>query len=264
MGAGLYEAAFSTLAGLRPGGAPLDHRDHVDRRLRARCAGRFPLPRRHDRLACDLLRLGGGASHARPADQPAAAEAAARGIRSPGPGGAAAGPNFSCWLDFLLCSPPHGSAARPWRRISAAVQESGASLAAAARAAALVGPAQVGARVLEFWFMRRFHPIVSARTRSLAHPIGAAGLMAAGSPAASRLRGPPRRRKRRDGESMGTLPLALFGRGWLRLAPGAHDRPARFISASAPFLFDLLLSRYGTASLLVTGLSAFPLLRSLR
>ena len=65
------------------------------------------------------------------------------------------------------------------------LQESGASLAAAVAAAALVGPAQVAARVLEFWFLRRFHPIVSARVASLAHPIGAAGLMAAGSPAAS-------------------------------------------------------------------------------
>ena len=46
------------------------------------------------------------------------------------------------------------------------VQESGASLAAAVAAAALVGPAQVGARVLEFWFMRRFHPIVSARMQA--------------------------------------------------------------------------------------------------
>src|SRR6187397_2389527 len=64
------------------------------------------------------------------------------------------------------------------------LQESGASLAAAVAAAALVGPAQVGARVLEFWLMRRAHPIVSARIASLAHPVGAAGLIAIGAPAA--------------------------------------------------------------------------------
>ena len=143
------------------------------------------------------------------------------------------------------------------------LQESGASLAAAIAAAALVGPAQVGARVLEFWFMRRFHPIVSARIASLAHPIGAAGLMAAGSPAASGfaiLHGAG------NGVmtiSMGTLPLALFGAAGYGLRQGLMIAPARFISASAPFLFDLLLSRYGTASLLVTGglgISAFAVL----
>jgi hypothetical protein len=43
--------------------------------------------------------------------------------------------------------------------------------------------------------------------------------------------------------------------------------PARFVSASAPFLFDLLLSRYGTASLLVTGglgVAAFTVLTLIR
>jgi hypothetical protein len=39
--------------------------------------------------------------------------------------------------------------------------------------------------------------------------------------------------------------------------------PARLLSASAPFLFDLLLARYGTASLAVTaglGVAAFLVL----
>jgi MFS family permease len=147
------------------------------------------------------------------------------------------------------------------------LQESGASLAAAVAAAALVGPAQVGARVLEFWFMRRFHPIVSARIASLAHPIGAAGLMAAGSPGAGGfaiLHGAG------NGVmtiSMGTLPLALFGAAGYGLRQGLMIAPARFVSASAPFLFDLLLSRYGTASLLVTGglgIAAFTVLTLIR
>jgi hypothetical protein len=44
------------------------------------------------------------------------------------------------------------------------------------------GRRSVGARVLEFWLMRHVHPIVSARIASLAHPVGAAGLIALGAP----------------------------------------------------------------------------------
>lgn len=143
------------------------------------------------------------------------------------------------------------------------LQESGASLAAAVAAAALVGPAQVGARVLEFWFMRRFHPIVSARIASLAHPVGAAGLMAAGSPAATGFAVLHGAGNGVMTITMGTLPLALFGAAGYGLRQGLMIAPARFVSASAPFLFDLLLSRFGTASLAVTGglgIAAFTVL----
>jgi hypothetical protein len=67
--------------------------------------------------------------------------------------------------------------------------------------------------------------------------------------------------------SMGTLPLALFGAAGYGLRQGLMIAPARFVSASAPFLFDLLLSRYGTASLLVTGglgIAAFTVLTLIR
>jgi MFS family permease len=143
------------------------------------------------------------------------------------------------------------------------LQESGATLAAAVAAAALVGPAQVGARVLEFWFMRRFHPIVSARVASLAHPVGAAGLMAIGSPAASAFSLAHGAGNGVMTISMGTLPLALFGPAGYGLRQGLMMAPARFIAATAPFVFDLLLARYGTASLIVTGalgIAAFTVL----
>ena len=143
------------------------------------------------------------------------------------------------------------------------LQESGASLAAAVAAAALVGPAQVGARVLEFWLMRHVHPIVSARIASLAHPVGAAGLIAVGAPAAS-----PFAVIHGAGNGVmtiasGALPLALFGAGGYGLRQGLLMAPARVVSASAPFVFDLLLARYGTHSLVVTaglGLAAFTVL----
>ena len=48
----------------------------------------------------------------------------------------------------------------------------GATHAAAIAAGALIGPAQVGARMLEFGFLRRFHPLVSARMATICHPIG--------------------------------------------------------------------------------------------
>lgn len=133
------------------------------------------------------------------------------------------------------------------------LQESGASLAAAVAAAALVGPAQVGARVLEFWLMRRAHPIVSARIASLAHPVGAAGLVAFGSPAATAFSVIHGAGNGVMTISMGTLPLALFGAAGYGLRQGLLMAPARFFSASAPFLFDLLLARYGTSALAVTG-----------
>jgi MFS family permease len=133
------------------------------------------------------------------------------------------------------------------------LQESGASLAAAVAAAALVGPAQVGARVLEFWLMRHVHPIVSARIASLAHPVGAAGLIAVGAPAAS-----PFAVIHGAGNGVmtiasGALPLALFGAGGFGLRQGWLMAPARVVSASAPFVFDLLLARLGTSALMVTG-----------
>lgn len=133
------------------------------------------------------------------------------------------------------------------------LQESGASLAAAVAAAALVGPAQVGARVLEFWLMRRAHPIVSARIASLAHPVGAAGLVAFGSPAASAFSVIHGAGNGVMTISMGTLPLALFGAAGYGLRQGLLMAPARLFSASAPFVFDLLLARYGTSALAVTG-----------
>jgi hypothetical protein len=63
--------------------------------------------------------------------------------------------------------------------------------------------------------------------------------------------------------SVGTLPLALFGAAGYGLRQGFLMAPARLLSATAPFLFDLLLARYGTASLMVTsglGIAAFAVL----
>ena len=133
------------------------------------------------------------------------------------------------------------------------LQAAGASSTAAIAAASLVGPAQVGARIVEFGLLRSFHPISSARLASALHPIGAAFLVAFGAPgiiAFALLHG--------AGNGMitiakGTLPLALFGAGGYGLRSGLLSAPARMLQAASPFLFGLLLDQVGIGAV---GLSA--------
>ncbi len=61
---------------------------------------------------------------------------------------------------------------------------SGVNLTMAVTAGALIGPAQVAGRLLEFGVLRRVHPLLSARLAATMHPIGAAALAIAGAPAA--------------------------------------------------------------------------------
>ena len=133
------------------------------------------------------------------------------------------------------------------------LQAAGASSTAAIVAAALVGPAQVGARIVEFSVLRSVHPIISARLASLLHPIGAVFLVVLGAPgiaAFALLHG--------AGNGMitiakGTLPLALFGPQGYGLRSGLLSAPARLLQSAAPFLFGLLLDRVGIGAI---GLSA--------
>jgi MFS family permease len=111
--------------------------------------------------------------------------------------------------------------------LPALLQATGASSAAAIAAASLVGPAQVGARIVEFGLLRSFHPVSSARLASALHPIGAAFLVMFGAPgiiAFALLHG--------AGNGMitiakGTLPLALFG-------PGGYGPAQRFAVGTGP------------------------------
>jgi MFS family permease len=147
------------------------------------------------------------------------------------------------------------------------LQEAGASLTAAIAAAALVGPAQVTARILEFWLMRHVNPITSAQVATLAHPLGVGILVTSGAPAA-----PVFTFAHGAGNGVmtiatGTLPLALFGAGGFGLRQGLLMMPARFLQAFAPFLFDLLLSTVGLGALAVTagfGIASFAVLSILR
>jgi MFS family permease len=132
------------------------------------------------------------------------------------------------------------------------LQEAGASPAAAVAAATLVGPAQVVGRLLEFGVLRRFNPLLSARLAAMAHPLGALAVMTFGAPAATIftvLHG--------AGNGIltiakGTLPLAIFGPSGYGLRQGILMVPARFGQAGAPFLFALLMERYGASALLLS------------
>lgn len=133
--------------------------------------------------------------------------------------------------------------------LPALLQAHGATAAGALALAALVGPAQVVARILEFGGMQRLHPLTATRLATLGHPLGALVLMALGSPAAIAfvlLHG--------AGNGIltiakGTLPLALFGpaaygarQGWILL-------PGRLAQVLAPGLFGLWMERDATSAL---------------
>jgi MFS family permease len=130
----------------------------------------------------------------------------------------------------------------------------GATREAAVAAAALVGPAQVGARLVEFTLLRRISALASARIAVIAHPIAAAVLATIGAPAAiffTLLHG--------GGNGIltiarGTLPLALFGAAGYGLRVGLLAAPARILQGGAPLLFSLVLDRAGPRSaLLLSG-----------
>ncbi len=134
------------------------------------------------------------------------------------------------------------------------LQALGATPAAAVGAAALVGPAQVGARLFEFGLLRRASPLVSARLAAALHPIAAAALAIIGAPAAvlfTLLHG--------GGNGMltiarGTLPLALFGAASYGLRTGLLAAPSRILQGGAPLLFSLVLDHGGPrCALLLSG-----------
>ena len=137
--------------------------------------------------------------------------------------------------------------------LPALLERAGASPHQAIAAAALVGPAQVAARLAEFALVRRIHPLVSARLAAVFHPLGAAVLAVAGSAAAPVfvvLYG--------AGNGLltiarGTVPLALFGPVRYGERTGLIGAPARVAQAFAPLLFGLLLDRMGVAVIAVSA-----------
>ena len=117
---------------------------------------------------------------------------------------------------------------------------------------ALVGPAQITGRILDFTFLRRLHPLIGTRIAAVAHPLGIAVLVVLGAPFAALfviLHG--------LGNGIliiarGTLPLALFGPQGFGRRQGWLTMPAKFAQAIAPFTFGLALTQWGTGVLWLT------------
>lgn len=150
--------------------------------------------------------------------------------------------------------------------LPALLQAGGATLTAAVAVGVLVGPAQVAGRLLEFGFLRRVHPLLSARLAALMHPFGAAAIALGGAAGAT-----PFALLHGIGNGVltivkGTLPLALFGPAGYGQRQGLLMVPARIAQALAPWLFGLVLARYGVGALWLSGglgVAAFAALMSL-
>lgn len=132
----------------------------------------------------------------------------------------------------------------------------GATPAQALLAGTLVGPAQVGARLLEAGLLNRFHPLMSARLAMLMNPIGVVTLIAGGSffaPVFAVLYG--------AGNGIitiarGTLPLALFGPVGFGKRVGMISLPSRLTGAAAPLLLGLMVEHIGRGALWISALAS--------
>ncbi|MDO9296053.1 MFS transporter [Bradyrhizobium sp.] len=143
----------------------------------------------------------------------------------------------------------------------------GATPAAALLAGALIGPAQVAARLFEAGWLSRYHPLVSARLATLMNPLGVLALLIGGpvvAPLFAVLYG--------AGNGIltiarGTLPLALFGPEGFGKRVGLLSLPARATGAIAPLAIGLMTEYFGTGALWFCGfasLSAFVVLLLLK
>ena len=144
---------------------------------------------------------------------------------------------------------------------------SGATLGTAVAIGALVGPAQVAGRLLEFGALRRLHPLWSARCAAAAHPLGVLCWMTWGPVAGTAfalLHG--------AGNGIltiakGTLPLVYFGPTGYGRRQGLIMAPSRVAQAFAPLLFGLCIEKWSAGALWVSaglGLSAWAALMWLR
>ena len=162
-------------------------------------------------------------------------------------------PRFALWcLAFVFAATWFTSTAMA-AHLPGLLQAAGASTAVAIAAGALIGPAQVAARVLEFGLLRRFHPLASARLAAAAHPLAAVCLVVFGGPAAyafALMHG--------AGNGIltiakGTLPLALFGAAGYGARLGWLNAPARVLQAAAPLIFGAALAAWGLQAIWLTA-----------
>src|SRR5262245_37940216 len=148
------------------------------------------------------------------------------------------------------------------------LEAAGASTLEAVAAGALIGPSQVGARILEASLLKRFHPMVSARLSVALHPLGAAVLAVFGAVAASgAFTALPGAGSGIPTIARGTVPLAMFGPENYGYRLGLLGAPSRIMMAAAPLLFGILIDHYGAGALIFSSalsIAAFAGLCSLR
>ena len=256
MGLGLYEAAFATLAGIygreargpitgitlvagfaSTVGWPLSGLMLATWGWREACLG-WALIHLCVALPLNAL-LPGGTGRAVP-DEVA---------EPPGP----PPPRYALWLLAFVFAATWFNSTAMAAHLPGLLQAAGASSAVAIAAGALIGPAQVAARVVEFGLLRRFHPLLMARLAASAHPVAALCLAAFGGPAAyafAMLHG--------AGNGIltiakGTLPLALFGAAGYGRRLGWLNAPARVLQAAAPLVFGAALAAWGLGALWLTA-----------
>jgi MFS family permease len=143
------------------------------------------------------------------------------------------------------------------------VEAFGATPAQAVFAGMMIGPAQVGARLLEAGFLSRFPPLVSTRLACVTHPIGACviGLFGGGAAAAFAL-------LHGAGNGIltiarGTLPLSIFGPENYAYRLGLIGAPSRICQALAPLAFGLLIDPMGRGVVAVSALLSLSALVAL-
>lgn len=257
MGLGLYEAAFATLAGIYGGkargpitgitliagfastvGWPLSGLMLAQWGWREACLG-WALIHLCLALPLNLLLPQGTSAMPSPDDPP-----------QDGP----APPRIALWLLAFVFAATWFNSTAMAAHLPGLLQAAGASTATAIAAGALIGPAQVAARVLEFSLLRRFHPLASARLAAAAHPVAAVCLVTFGGPASfafALIHG--------AGNGIltiakGTLPLALFGSAGYGARLGWLNAPARVLQAAAPLIFGAALAAWGVHAIWLTAI----------
>jgi predicted MFS family arabinose efflux permease len=133
------------------------------------------------------------------------------------------------------------------------LEAAGATTLQAVSAGALIGPAQVAARIFEASFLSRYHPLVSTRLACLTHPIGAVIVALVGGGAASAFAIFHGTGNGILTIARGTLPLAIFGPQNYGYRLGIIGAPARMAQAAAPLAFGLLIDTMGSRVLIVSS-----------
>jgi predicted MFS family arabinose efflux permease len=143
------------------------------------------------------------------------------------------------------------------------LEAAGATTLQAVAAGALIGPAQVLARIIEASLLSRYHPLVSTRLACLTHPVGAAILALAGGGAASAFAIFHGAGNGILTIARGTLPLAMFGPQNYGYRLGLIGAPARMAQAVAPLAFGLLIDSMGSRVLIVSSALSLAALAAL-